>query len=32
MRQQAGEKIPDVAVELREITDRFQHLLDSGLV
>jgi hypothetical protein len=32
MRLQAGEKIPDVAVELREITDGVQHLLESGLI
>ena len=32
MRLQAGEKIPDVAVELREITDGVQHLLQSGLI
>ena len=32
MRLQAGEKIPDVAVELREITDCVQHLLESSLI
>jgi hypothetical protein len=32
MRLQAGKKIPDVAVELREITDCVQHLIESGLI
>ena len=32
MHLQAGEKIPDVAVELREIADCVQHLIQSGLI